>query len=91
MDGTSLATTATDLSTTVGPVTIAADMFDEVSAATTAPLLVVVSRWTYEKTDTSVTVSLDVPIGDATIGLDNSGNVISIWYILWCYNLTLSR
>ena len=30
----------------------------------------------YEKTDTGVTVSLDVPIGDATIGLDNSGNVI---------------
>ena len=26
-------------------------------------------------TDT-VTVSLDVPIGDATVGLDNSGNVV---------------
>ena len=31
MDGSSLATTAADLSTTIGPVTIAADMFDEVS------------------------------------------------------------
>ena len=29
-----------------------------------------------ESTDTSVTVSLDVPVGDMTIGLDNSGNVI---------------
>ena len=31
MEGTSLATTAVDMSTTIGPVTIAADMFDEVS------------------------------------------------------------
>ena len=26
-------------------------------------------------TDTGVTISLDAPIGDATVGLDNSGNV----------------
>ena len=47
-------------------------MFDEVSAATTTTG----GGQILEKTDTSVTVSLDVPIGDMTIGLDNSGNVI---------------
>ena len=71
MEGTSLATTAVDLSTVIGPVTIAADMFDEVSAATTTTG----GGQQYEKTDTSVTVSLDVPVGDMSIGLDNSGNV----------------
>ena len=85
MDGTSLATTAVDLSTTIGPVTIAADMFDEVSgemnAAGTSWNSATTANGTageqiYEKTDTGVTVSLDVPIGDATVALDNSGNVI---------------
>ena len=71
MDGTSLATTAVDLSTTIGPVTIAADMFDEVSAATTTTT----GGQVYEKEDRSVSVSLDVPVSDITIGLDNSGNV----------------
>ena len=31
--------------------------------------------------DTGVTMSLDVPIGDATIGVDNSGDVTHVWYI----------
>ena len=52
--------------------TVTADMFDEVSAATTSTG----GGQIYESTDTSVTVSLDVPVGDMTIGLDNSGNVI---------------
>jgi len=72
MDGASLATTAVDLSTTIGMLTIAADMFDEVSAATTTTQ----AGQQYETTDTSVTISLDVPVGDMTIGLDNSGNVV---------------
>jgi len=72
MEGTSLATTAVDLSTTVGMVTVAADMFDEVSKATTTTG----GGQSFEKTDTSVTISLDVPVGDMTVGLDNSGNVI---------------
>jgi len=72
MDGTSLATTAVDMSTTVGMVTVAADMFDEVSKATTTTG----GGQSFEKTDTGVTISLDVPIGDMTVGLDNSGNVI---------------
>ena len=72
MEGTSLATTAVDLSTTVGPITIAADMFDEVSLDAST----VSGGQRTETTDTTVTVSLDVPVGDMTIGLDNSGNVV---------------
>jgi len=88
MDGSSLSTTAVDMATTIGPVTIAADMFDEVSgemnsssassgslnSGTTAAGTA--GQQIYEKTDTGVTVSIDVPIGDATVALDNSGNVI---------------
>jgi len=63
--------TGTDLASTIGPVTIAADMFDE--TATTAN-----DGDGDIKTDgddTSVTVSLDVPVGDATIGLSDDGDV----------------
>jgi len=62
-------TTAADMSTTIGPVTIAADMHDETSLTTAT------GGQEVESVDTGVTVSLDAPIGDATIGLDNSGNV----------------
>jgi len=72
MEGASLATTAVDLATTIGPVTIAADMFDEVSANTSGTS----GEQELESTDTGVTISLDVPVGDATVALDNSGNVI---------------
>ena len=62
--------TSTDLSTTIGPVTIAADMFntDETNLNDGDGDI---------KTDTddrSVSVTLDVPVGDATIGLDDSGD-----------------
>ena len=84
MEGSSLATTAVDLSTTIGPVTIAADMFDEISGELTATggwsgsnsTTGTAGEQVYEKSDTGVTVSLDVPVGDATVALDNSGNVI---------------
>ena len=78
MDGTSLATTAVDMSTTIGPVTIAADMFDEVSGNSAVGTVTAgtAGEQIFEKTDTGVTVSLDVPVGDATVALDNSGNVI---------------
>jgi len=74
MEGASLATTAVDLATTIGPVTIAADMHqtdednnndgdgDYASDAV-------------EPDDTGVTVTLDAPIGDATVGLDDDGAV----------------
>jgi len=78
MDGSSLSTTAVDMSTTIGPVTIAADMFDEVSGNSAVGTVTAgtAGEQIFEKTDTGVTVSLDIPVGDATVALDNSGNVI---------------
>jgi len=75
MDGASMKTTAVDMSTTVGPVTIAADMFNEVTKATTTTGGGQSNEGSAAD-DTGVTISVDVPIGDATVGLDNSGNVI---------------
>ena len=62
-------TTAATMATTIGPVTVSADMHDEVSLTTAT------GGQELESTDTGVTVSLAAPVGDATIGLDNSGNV----------------
>jgi hypothetical protein len=73
VNGANAAISGADMATTIGPVTIAADMFDEVSKATSST---VTGGQRTETTDTGVTISLDVPVGDMTIGLDNSGNVI---------------
>ena len=66
--------TSVDMATTVGPITIAADMHETVLAAasmsddgTGDPIA--------DAADKSVTVSLDVPVGDATIGLDDDGDI----------------
>ena len=64
--------TSAALTSSIGMLTITADMLDEDSAATTSTG----GGQVYDSTDTSVTVSLDVPVGDMTVGLDNSGNVI---------------
>ena len=71
VDQASPQTTAADMSSTIGPITIAADMhqvdesnLDDGDGDAIA-----------DSDDTGVTISLDAPIGDATIGLDNSGNV----------------
>ena len=72
VDRANPATTAATMATTIGPVTVSADMFDEVSKVTATTTT---GGQVYETVDTGVTVSLDAPIGDATIGLDNSGNV----------------
>ena len=69
VNGANAAITGADFATTIGPVTIAADMHDEVSLSTAS------GGQTSESTDTGVTVSLSVPVGDATIGLDNSGDI----------------
>jgi hypothetical protein len=74
MEGTSLATTAVDLATTIGPVTIAADMFDVEETNVDDGDGDYVSD-AVEPTDTSVTVSLDAPVGDMTIALDDGGEV----------------
>ena len=72
VNGTAPATTSAVLTSTIGMLTITADMLDEDTAATTSTG----GGQIYDSTDTSVTVSLDVPVGDMTVGLDNSGNVI---------------
>ena len=64
--------TASTLATTVGPITVSADMHDENDSATVATT----GGLTSDSGDNrSVTVSLDAPIGDATIGLDDTGDV----------------
>jgi len=64
--------TGVDLATTIGPVTIAADMFntDESNVDDGDGDLIT------DTDDRSVTVSLDVPIGDATVGLKDNGDVV---------------
>ena len=74
IDGASIATNSVDMSTTVGPVTIAADMFDEVSLVSSASNTAT-GQSKVETSDVGVTVSLDAPIGDATVALDDSGDV----------------
>ena len=69
IDLTTPSTSSTVMATTIGPITVSADMHDETSLSTAS------GGQTYESTDTGVTVSLDAPIGDATIGLDISGNI----------------
>ena len=68
---TNFVITGADLATTIGPVTIAADMHN----ATETVLNDGDGDYRTQQDDTSVTMSLDVPIGDATIGVDNSGDV----------------
>jgi hypothetical protein len=63
--------TGVDMATTIGPMTISADMHqaDEDNNNDGD------GDYRTDQDDTGVTVSLDAPIGDATVGLDNSGNV----------------
>ena len=63
--------TGVDLATTIGPVTIAADMFNATETFNNDGD----GDYRVAQDDRSVTMSLDVPIGDATIGVDNSGDV----------------
>ena len=68
----SIGVTATTLATTIGPLTVSADMYNEDDSATVSST----GGLTSDSGDNrSVTVSLDAPVGDATIGLDNSGDV----------------
>ena len=72
VNGANAAITGADMATTIGPVTIAADMHDEVSKATSDGD----GDYRTAQNDTGVTISLDIPVGDATIGVSNSGNVV---------------
>ena len=63
--------TGVDLATSIGPLTIAADMFN------TTPTMSDDGTGDPKSNtdDRSVTVSLDAPIGDATVGLTDGGDV----------------
>jgi hypothetical protein len=64
--------TGATLSTSIGPITISADMYDEDDSATVTTTGGLIAD---SGDNRSVSVSLDAPIGDATIGLDDSGDV----------------
>ena len=64
--------TGVDMTSKIGPMTIAADMHNSTVATQSNDGD---GDYRVDQADTGVTVSLDAPIGDATVGLDNSGNV----------------
>ena len=72
MTNGSMGLTGVDLSTKIGPVTVAADMFNEASIGTSSGGN---QREGTAAEDTGVTISLDAPIGDATLAIDNDGDV----------------
>ena len=72
--------TGVDMATKIGPITIAADMHNDVESTSAVDDGSGTRKASGEGSepnpdDTSVTISLDLPIGDATVGLDNSGDV----------------
>jgi hypothetical protein len=67
-----ISVTASTLSTSIGPLTVSADMHNEDDSATVTTTGGLIAD---SGDNRSVTVSLDAPVGDATIGLDNSGDV----------------
>jgi hypothetical protein len=67
-----IAVTATTIATTVGPLTVSADMFDEDDSTT---VTTTGGRRTDSGDNRAVTVSLAAPIGDANLALDDSGDV----------------
>ena len=71
MEGASLATTGVDLATTIGPMTVSADMHqtDEDNNNDGD------GDFVTDQDDTGVSVSLSAPVGDATLALDDSGAV----------------
>jgi len=69
------AITGVDMTTKIGPVTVAADMFNEISIGSDTGTASANAREGTKAEDTGVTISLDAPIGDATLGIDNDGAV----------------
>ena len=74
LEGADMATESVDLATTIGPVTIAADMFnvdeDNVECDGTGDYVEA-----NEPDDRSITVSLTAPVGDLSIALDDDGDI----------------
>jgi len=77
LEGATIATDAITLTSAIGPITVVADLHDEVSAAAAGTDDGDGDKIaaTAEGNDRSVAVSLSAPIGDATVGLDNSGDI----------------
>jgi len=73
LEGADIATESVDLATTIGPVTIAADMFNVAETNLDDGDGDYLSS--EEPDDRSITVTLDAPVGDMTIGLDDDGEV----------------
>jgi hypothetical protein len=71
MEGANLATTGVDLATTIGPMTVTADMHqtDEDNNNDGD------GDFVTDQDDTGVSVSLSAPVGDATLALDDDGAV----------------
>jgi len=77
IEDATIVTDSVTMTSALGPITITADLHDEVSAVAAGTddgdgdtILA-----TAESDDTSVSVSLAAPIGDATISLDDSGDI----------------
>jgi len=71
MEGASLATTGVDLATTIGPLTVTADMHNATEDSTDDGD----GDFAFQQDDRGVSVSLNAPVGDASIALDDSGAV----------------
>jgi len=72
VSGGSPGITGATMATTIGPVTVSADMFNEASIGTSSGGN---DREGTAAEDTGVSISLDAPIGDATLAVDNDGAV----------------
>jgi hypothetical protein len=71
MEGASLATTGVDLATTIGPMTVTADMHENDESNLNDGD----GDYVTDVGDTGVSVSLNAPVGDATLALDDDGAV----------------
>ena len=71
MEGSKLATTGVSLATTIGQMTVTADMHDAAEDSTDNGD----GDFVFQQEDTGVSVSLNAQIGDATLALDDSGAV----------------
>ena len=71
MEGDSLATTGVDLATTIGPMTVTADMHQTNEDNNNDGD----GDYVTDIDDTGVSVSLSAPVGDATLALDDDGAV----------------
>jgi hypothetical protein len=71
MEGASLATTGVDLATTIGPMTVTADMHQTNEDNNNDGD----GDYVTDIDDTGVSVSLSAPVGDATLALDDDGAV----------------